>query len=104
MIEAIRSIPDVVPPENRTLGWAILEWTANWLLQPDGPEAEQAWTYTDEQARIILRFYEIDHNGRFVYRRGVLRRMKGHGKDPFLASLAAAELCGPCRFGGWQRC
>lgn len=24
------------------------------------------------------------------------------GKDPFLASLAAVELCGPCRFGGWS--
>lgn len=27
--------------------------------------------------------------------------MKGWGKDPFLASLSAVELCGPCRFGGW---
>ena len=24
-------------------------------------------------------------------------------KDPFLASLAAVELCGPCRFGGWNQ-
>ncbi len=102
-IEPIRSIPDSVPDENKTLGWAILEWTANYLLQPDGPEAEQPWAFTDEQARIILRFYEIDENGRFIYRRGVLRRMKGHGKDPFLAALAAAELCGPCRFGGWLK-
>ena len=99
--EAVRSIPDTVPPEDRTLGWAVLRWTADHLLQPDGPDAGRPWRYTPEQVRIVLRWYAIDDAGRFVHRRGVLRRMKGWGKDPFLASLAAAELCGPCRFGGW---
>jgi len=71
------------------------------LLQPDGPDAGGPWLYTDEQRDFVLRLYEIDERGRFVYRRSVLRRMKGHGKDPLVASLAMAELCGPCRFGGW---
>lgn len=93
---------DTVPEPNRTLGWAALEWTATYLQQPDGPEAGQPWLFTDEQARIILRWYEIDARGKFPYRRGVLRRMKGWGKDPFLAAIAAVELCGPCRFGGWD--
>lgn len=100
--KALRSIPDRVPAESRTLGWYCLAWTADWLLQPDGPNAGEPWVYTDEQARIILRWYQIDAHGRFAYRRGVLRRMKGWGKDPFLASIAAFELCGECRFGGFD--
>jgi hypothetical protein len=70
---------DGVPDENRTLGWNVLAWTAEYLQQPDGPNAGQPWLFTDEQARIVLRLYEIDDHGRFVYRRGVLRRMKGWG-------------------------
>lgn len=100
--KAIRSIPDIVPPENRTLGWSVLEWTTDYLLQPDGPNAGEPWEYTDEQVRIILRWYQIDGQGKFPYRRGVLRRMKGWGKDPFLASISAVELCGPCRFDGFD--
>ena len=91
-----------MPAANRTLGWAILEWTADYLQQPDGPNAGESWDYTDEQVRMILRWYAIDEHGRFVYRRGVIRRMKGWGKDPLCATIAAIELCGPCRFGGWD--
>lgn len=98
----MRTWPDRVPPENRTLGWHVLSWTAEWLLQPDGPDVGNTWTYTREQVRILLRWYEIDARGAFVHRRGALRRMKGWGKDPFLASLSAVELCGPCRFAGWD--
>jgi len=76
---SIRSWPDVVPPEDRTLGWAVLEWTADNLTQPDGPNAGQPWEFTTEQAKIILRWYEVNDEGRFVHRRGVLRRMKGWG-------------------------
>lgn len=99
---AVRTILDSTPPENRTLGWAALAWTAEYLRQPDGPNAGSSWKYTPEQVRILLRWYEIDDRGRFVRRRGVLRRMKGWGKDPFSASLAAVELCGPCRFDGFD--
>ncbi len=102
MLEPVRSIPDDVPPRSRTLGWAILEWTANWLEQPDGPSAGERWRYTPEQMRTLCRWYEIDEHGKFIFRRGVYRRMKGAGKTPFLASLACVELCGPCRFGGWD--
>jgi phage terminase large subunit-like protein len=93
---------DDVPSPERTLGWSILQWTAEYLQQPDGPHAGDPWTFTSEQVRIALRWYAVDAKGRFAYRRGVLRRMKGWGKDPFLAAMAAAELCGPCRFGGWD--
>lgn len=101
-MKAIRSMPDTTPPENRTLGWEALAWTRAYLRQPDGPNAGAELVLTPEQARIVLRWYEVDAEGRFVYRRGVLRRMKGHGKDPLGAAIAAVELCGPCRFGGWD--
>lgn len=98
----VRSISDTVPPENRTLGWQVLAWTAEYLLQPDGPNAGLPWEFTPEQARIVLRWYAVDEHGRFLFRRGVMRRQKGWGKDPFLAALSGVELCGPCRFGGWD--
>lgn len=59
-------------PEH-TLGWEILGWVADWLTFPD----EKPWIATPEQARFILWFYAIDENGRFVYRKAVLQRMKG---------------------------
>ena len=102
-LEAVRTWPDTVPAENRTLGWSVLEWCSTNLRQPDGPRAGEPWEFTPEQARIVTRWYEIDADGRFTNRRGVLRRMKGWGKDPFLAAIAAVEACGPCRFGGWDR-
>jgi hypothetical protein len=34
-------------------------------------------------------------SGRFVYRKGVLQRMKGWGKDPLLAVICLVELVGP---------
>lgn len=98
----IRSWPDTVPADNRTLGWQVLEWTSEYLNQPDGPAAGRPWEYTTEQVKIVLRWYAIDARGKFIHRRGVLRRMKGWGKSPFLASLAAVELCGPCRFDGFD--
>ena len=99
-MNAIRTIEDTVP--ERTLGWAMLEWGADYLVLPDGPDAGQPLVFTPEQVRILLRWYAVDTRGRFVYRRGVLRRMKGHGKDPLAAAIALFELCGPCRFDGWD--
>lgn len=91
-----------IPSENRTLGWQILKWTAEYLLQPDGPDAGTIWQFTPEQVRMIYVWYEIDDQGKFLRRRGVVRRMKGWGKDPFLAAIALVEACGPVRFGGWD--
>lgn len=85
----------------KTLGWEILGWTAKWLRLPDGPDAGKPWKYTPEQARIILWWYAVDETGKFSYRYGVLRRLKGWGKDPFAATIACVELMGPCRFNGW---
>jgi phage terminase large subunit-like protein len=86
----------------RTLGWAVLGWILDTLSQPDGPDAGEPFTPTNEQARFILWFYAVDESGRFLFRRAVLRRAKGWGKDPLAAALCAVELLGPCRFGGWD--
>jgi len=72
------------------------------LLQPDGPEAGKRWRYTPEQARFILWWFAVDETGRWLYRNGMLRRVKGWGKDPVGATLCAVEFVGPCRFGGWD--
>lgn len=95
--------PEGIPEENRTLGWQILAWTRKYLLQPDGPRAGEEFIFTNEQIRFLLWWYAIDDAGRFVYRAGMLRRMKGWGKDPFGAALCCIEFVGPCRFAGWDR-
>lgn len=98
------STPVRIGPEGlpqHTIGWHALAWSAEYLRQPDGPDAGDPWRYTREQARFVLWWYATDPTGRrFVYRRGMFRRIKGHGKDPLGASLCAIELCGPCRPDG----
>lgn len=99
-VTAIRSIPeDDYPDEWHSLGYLALTWAAKYIQDPNQAEGTP-WDLTDEQVKIILRWYEIDDAGRFVNRRGVLRRMKGWGKDPLAATLALIELCGPCRYNG----
>jgi hypothetical protein len=102
-VTAIASLPDFpLDGSVKTLGWEIIAWAESYLLQPDGDEAGQPFTFTREQCNFILWFYAVDAGGAFEYRRGVLRRAKGWGKSPFLGALALAELCGPVRFGGWN--
>lgn len=74
-----RTIEDYVPAVNRTLGWAVLDWITKYLRQPDGPDEGAMLRLTREQVRIILRWYEIDEDGRFTYRRGAIRRLRGWG-------------------------
>lgn len=97
----VRHGPEGLP--ERTLGWAAMEWAATWLQQPDRPVAGQPWAFTDEQMRFLAWWYAIDPAGAFLKTYGVLRRLKGWGKDPLAAVIAAIELVGPCRFGGWDR-
>lgn len=85
----------------RTLGWEILGWCGEFLRNPR--EQDQPWRFTNEQARFVLWWYAVDETGRFIYRRGVLQRMKGWGKDPLLAAISLVELCGPSRFSHWDK-
>lgn len=63
-----------VLPE-RTLGWEILRWIHTYVGGKGGGPFEP----TKEQKRFILWWYAIDDRGRFVYRDGVLQRIKGWG-------------------------
>jgi phage terminase large subunit-like protein len=82
-----------LPERNRTLGWHIAGWCHEYLLGPDGGP----WVFTPEQLRFVLWWYAFDDNGDFIYRRGVLQRLKGWGKDPLLAVLCLVEMVGPSR-------
>lgn len=96
----IRTGPKGIP--DLTLGWQVLEWTDRWLLQPDGPKAGEPWHFTPEQARFIVWWYATNPAGEFIYRYGMLRRMKGWGKDPLAAAICCVEFVGPCRFTGFR--
>lgn len=76
----------------RSLGWAMLAWSGVFLQAA----ANDPWVFTDEQARFLLWWYAVDESGRFLYRDGVLQRLKGHGKDPIGGAIGMNELVGPC--------
>lgn len=93
-----------------TLGWQVLIWIEENLLADETDEHGNRLPFdlTDEQKRFILWFYALDEGddyreptGRFKYREVILQRLKGHGKDPLAAVIAAVEFVGPCRFAGW---
>lgn len=86
----------------KTLGWQVINWMAKYLKQPNGPHAGEPFLPTMEQARFLLWWFALDEEGRFAYRKGVLRRLKGWGKDPLAAALSLAELCGPVVFSRWD--
>lgn len=87
----------------KTLAWEILAWLYKYALSPGGEHAGEPFFPTDEQMRFLAWWYAVDpYSGRFVFRSGVLRRMKGHGKDPLAAAMALAELCGPVKFSHWE--
>jgi hypothetical protein len=82
----------------KTLGWEILGWVAEWLTFSDG----RPFMCTPEQARFVLWYYAVDKRGKFKYRKAVLQRMKGWGKDPLAAVMSIVELVGPSQFSHWD--
>lgn len=65
----------VLPDRSCTLGWHIAGWCHEYLHGADG----QPWVFTPEQFRFLLWWYAFDDDGIFIYRRGVLQRLKGWG-------------------------
>lgn len=82
-----------------TLGWEVAGWMSRYLGSPSGDGSP--FRLTPEQLRLVLWWFALKEDGEFVYRRGVLQRLKGWGKDPLAAALALVELCGPSRLAGW---
>lgn len=64
----------VLPP--LSLGWHVVSWAREWLQLPDGTP----WKFTAEQFRFVLWWYALDDDFKFVYRDGVLQRLKGWGR------------------------
>ncbi len=95
--------PDGYILPKHTIGWQAIYWIERNLLADETDEHDQPlpFTLTREQMRFILWFYAIDETGRFAFREVVLQRLKGWGKDPLAAVIAAVEFVGPCRFKGW---
>lgn len=86
-----------------SIGFQAAAWAEKYLVQPDGPDAGAPWLFTDDQLRMLIWFYAVDKDGVFLYRETTLRQSKGTGKSIVAAVIAAIELCGPCRFMGWDR-
>lgn len=92
-----------VAPE-LTLGWQAIKWAEESLRAEKALPGEYEpgrWRFTPEQKRLLLHWYAIDERGVFIWRDGVVQRMKGAGKDPLAAVIALIELLGPCRFAGF---
>ncbi len=85
-----------------SLGWGMLDWAQDTFTVPDGPLAGEPLRLTDEQTALIVRYYQLDDRGRFVHRRGSVRRAQGWGKSPMMAVCALGELCGPSQPDGWD--
>lgn len=86
-----------------SLGWEMVDWYQDLFIVPSGPRWGDPFKLTDEQTRFVVRWYAINPaTGRFVYRRSVLRRIKGWGKSPFAGAIMLGELAGPTVFDGWN--
>jgi hypothetical protein len=85
-----------------TLGFEVLAWAEEYLAQPDGINAGEAWRWTATQARIVLWWYAVDDEGRWLYRRGQIVLPKGSGKSPLAAALSCCELAAPVVFDGFD--
>jgi hypothetical protein len=84
-----------------SLGWLWLDWTYAFLPSP--ADELQPLVYTDEQARRLVRWAELDPvTGDFVYLRLILEEAKGFGKSPMAATLDILDLAGPVCFDGWD--
>lgn len=80
-----------------TIGWDFLAWTGMWLRHRGKP-----WCYTPEQARFLLHFFAVGEDLQFLHHSAVLQRLKGWGKDPIAASLAAGYMVGPVVPYAWD--
>jgi len=95
----------VFPDLDRTGGLQVIRWCADYLRGAAGAEH---WQFTFEQARFIMWFYTVapvdlddEDVSVWLYRDAVIQKVKGWGKDPVAAVIAAIELCGPSRPDYW---
>src|SRR5690606_23398301 len=77
-------------------GWAIIDWMSRYLRAPS--DSSLPCLPTHEPARFMVWWYAVAERGKYALRDGVLRRVKGRGKDPLVAAIALVELVGPVEF------
>lgn len=85
---------------NWVIAWAQGQGPFKHVPSPRHYLTGDPWRFTDGQRTFILWWYSLAGKGptrKWLYRSGVKRGAKGTGKDPLLAILALAELCGPTR-------
>lgn len=84
-----------------SLGWGFLEWSYAYLPNPS--DDTKPLVYTDDQARRIVRWFEIHPvSGDYLHTTLILEEAKGWGKSPFAATLDIGEFVGPVCFDGWD--
>lgn len=89
------------PGDFPTLGWAVLEHMSAYLPSPRNDK--EPLVLTDDQARIVLRWYEVDPiTGDFPNLDLILELVKGWGKGPLAGALMIEALRGPVCFDGWD--
>ena len=96
-MKAFETLPADLP--ELSLGWGVAGWMQRWLQCPSDPDRKLS--LTDEQLRFLVHWYAVTGEGRWVYRRGIMRRPKGAGKDPLCAMVSFAEMVGPTVFDGF---
>ena len=90
------------PWDYPTLGDRVIEFLEAHLSVPAGPLYGQPMKLTQDQVQFFCHLYELDDQGRFVYRRASRRGPKGKGKSPEGAMFCIAEFAGPVQFDGWN--
>lgn len=90
------------PPRLLTLGWQVIDWCETFLVHGPGDVQGSPLELTDEACAFIVRAYALRPDGSRRIRRAALSRAKGWAKTELAGVLAAAELCGPVRFDGFD--
>jgi len=84
-----------------SLGWLWLQWTYAFLPSP--ANERDPLVLTDEQARRIVRWGELDPvTGEFAHLLAIHEEAKGWGKSPIGAILDLIDFAGPACFDGWD--
>lgn len=89
------TLPPFPVGEIPTIGYDVIRWVERWL---HNHLSGLPWRYRPGQVNFNLWWYALAGPGpvaRWLMRSGIRRGAKGSGKDPHMATLAMAELCGP---------
>lgn len=78
-----------------TIGYDVVTWVE---YRINNHITGERWRYRPSQVNFLLWWYALAGPGpvaRWMMRSGVRRGAKGTGKDPLMATMAIAEMCGP---------